>query len=64
MVLSGKRVLFNDYRKVIEDNRCGINSETGHNPYSNTPIEPKVTNCDISDNNSLLKCVIADVTRK
>ena len=28
------------------------------------PIEPTVTNCDISDNNSQLKCVIADVTRK
>ena len=25
-------------------------------------IEPTVTNCDISDNNSLLKCVIPDVT--
>ena len=27
-------------------------------------IEPTVTNCDISDNNSLLRCVIADVTGK
>ena len=27
-------------------------------------IEPTVTNCDISDNNSQLKCVIADVTEK
>ena len=27
-------------------------------------IEPTVTNCDISDNNSQLKCVIADVTGK
>ena len=33
--------------------------------FSHTsPIEPTVTNCDISHNNSLLKCVIADVTRK
>ena len=28
------------------------------------PIEPTVTNCDISDNDSQLKCVIADVTGK
>ena len=29
-----------------------------------SPIEPTVTNCDISDNNSQIKCVIADVTGK
>ena len=29
-----------------------------------SPIKPTLTNCDISDNNSLLKCVIADVTEK
>ena len=29
-----------------------------------SPIEPTVSNCDISDNNSQLKCVIADVTGK
>ena len=33
--------------------------------YSNTsPVEPTVTNCNKSDNNSQLKCVIADVTGK
>ena len=32
--------------------------------YHTSPIEPTVTNCDISDNNSQLKCVIADVTGK
>ena len=29
-----------------------------------SPIEPTVTNCDISDNNSELMCVIADITGK
>ena len=33
-------------------------------PILLSPIEPTVTNCDISDNNSLLKYVIADVTGK
>ena len=32
--------------------------------HNTSPIEPTVSYCDISDNNSLLKCVIADVTRE
>ena len=34
------------------------------NQTNTSPIGPTVTNCDISDNNSQLKCVIADVTEK
>ena len=42
-----------------EENICSVYLRN-----RSAPIEPTVKNCDISDNNSLQKCVIADVTGK
>ena len=53
------------YIYIVDEYCVSLSLSTVYIRHSNTPpIEPMVTNCDISDNNSQLKCVIADVTGK